>query len=103
MMNCHVTQKGDCARFQISGGIDEHGAEDLKSKFNELSMDSIKEVIFDFSRVDHIGSAGIGKLLLFYKNLAINGGKLRIINPSDTINELFNVLKLNAIFAISRS
>jgi len=66
-----------------------------------LNISSLSQVTFDFEKVTHIGSAGIGKFLLFYKDLALKGGKIRIENVSDSIYELFNVLKLETIFTIS--
>ena len=48
----------------------------MKRRFLEMDVTSLSEVVFDFSGVTFIGSAaGIGKLLLFYKNLAAHGGK----------------------------
>ena len=100
-MECKVTREGDLVRFEINGEIDEIGAEALKSRFRELTVTSLKEVVLDFKNVSHIGSAGIGKLLLFYKDLAINNGLLKIVNVSSAIKELFNVLKLNTLFNVT--
>jgi len=102
-MEMTVTQEGYRARFEISGDIDEPGAENLKRRFRELNFSMLREVSFDFRKVTHIGSAGIGKLLLFYKDLALNGGKIRIENVSESVYELFRVLKLDTIFTISKN
>ncbi|QTA93830.1 STAS domain-containing protein [Desulfonema magnum] len=102
MMELNVTQDRQLACFEIRGDIDEPGAEDLKQRFRELHIPSLREVTFDFKNVSHIGSAGIGKLLLFYKDLALNGGRIKIENVSETVYELFGVLKLDTIFTISK-
>ncbi len=106
-MEITVSQEGGTARFAINfkggkGNIDERGAEELKRRFRELNISSLREVAFNFSNVNHIGSAGIGKLLLFYKDLALNGGKVRIENTSEPVYEVFSVLKLDTIFEISK-
>lgn len=101
-MELTVTQEGSQARFVIDGKIDEHGAEELKARFQSLNRASVTEVVFDFKNVSHIGSAGIGKLLLFYKDLAVSGGSIRIEGASENICEMFRVLKLDTIFSISR-
>jgi anti-sigma B factor antagonist len=101
-MDLTIMQNGDQVRFEVRGDIDEPGAENLKRRFREVNICAVKEAVFDFKAVTHIGSAGIGKLLLFYKDMALNGGKIRIENVSETVWELFNVLKLNTIFAISK-
>ena len=102
-MQLNVTNEGERARFQIGGNVDEKGAEDLKQSFRGLNISSLKEAVFDFREVNYIGSAGIGKLLLFYKDMAVNGGKIRIENPSEPIYELLSVLKLDSLFSISKA
>ncbi len=102
-MEITVTQSGNEARFEITGRIDENGAETLKKRFQDINSDNLTDAVFDFRHVTHIGSAGIGKLLLFYKDLALRDGRLRIINASPTVHELFTVLKLDTIIAITRA
>ncbi len=102
-MELQVNQEQDLLRFSVRGNIDEAGAEELKSRFKEINISTIKEMVFDFSGVTHIGSAGIGKLLLFYKDMALNGGRIRIENVSETVHELFGVLKLDTIFTIHKA
>jgi anti-anti-sigma factor len=101
-MEITVEHEGERAHFTVTGKIDEQGAEELKTRFLELNQASVKEMILDFRGVTHIGSAGIGKLLLFYKTVAMAGGYIRIENVSETIYDLFNVLKLDTIFTISK-
>ncbi len=102
MMELNIIQDGKQARFEIRGDVDEPGAEDLKQRFRELNISSLEEVTFDFKNVTHIGSAGIGKLLLFYKDMALNGGRIKIENVSEAVYELFSILKLDTIFTISK-
>ncbi len=101
-MDIKATTYGDQAHFKVKGNIDERGAENLKHRFHEINASGSKEVVFDFGEVSFIGSAGIGKLLLFYKDIALNGGTMRIENLSDSVYEMFNVLKLNTIFSVSK-
>jgi len=89
--------------FKINGEIDEQGAEVLKENFINLNKSNLKTLTLDLKKVTHIGSAGIGKLLLFYKDIAISGGELRIINVSDTIYSLFLTLKLDSVFKIEKT
>ncbi len=101
-MDVNVTRDGENVRLQVKGRIDETGAEEMKRRFNELPLNAIKMVDFDFSRVSHIGSAGLGKLLLFYKAAKQNGGAIRISGASQPIYDLLMELELNQIFTISQ-
>lgn len=102
-MEITVSPQGAEARIEVFGSIDERGAEEMKRRFLELDLATIKEVTFDFKGVTFIGSAGIGKLLLLYKNVAAQGGKIGIENMSKDIYTMFKVVKLDKIFSISPS
>lgn len=102
-MELSFTQTQDHVRFTLKGMVDESGAEALKTQFASLDKSSLKEVTFDFKEVSHIGSAGIGKLLLFYKDVAINGGIIRITQPSENIYRLLTTLKLDSVFQIDNA
>jgi anti-anti-sigma factor len=101
-MEINTTPQGDGFLMEITGSIDERGAEELKRRFLEMDVSSISEVVLDFKGVTFIGSAGIGKLLLFYKSLAAHGGKITINNMGKDIFTMFKVVKLDKIFNISQ-
>ena len=102
-MELSMNQENTRAYFKISGNIYEAEADQLKSKFKAMNIQSIKEVTIDFGKVQHIGSAGIGKLLLLYKDLAAAGGTIRVENLSADLHELFLAMKLDSLFTLSRS
>ncbi len=100
-MDVTVSRTGDSAWFEIKGKIDERGAEELKARFKKVNASSLKEAVFDFKRVSRIGSAGLGKLLLFYKALSANHGNIRIENTNRDIHDLLLELQLDSIFTIT--
>ena len=93
--------EGNRCRIAVKGIVDEKGAETLKKEFTKLNLSQIKELTVDLKEVEHIGSSGIGKLLLFYKHLSANHGTLRVTNLSAPLNDLFLELKLDSLFTIS--
>ncbi|HLZ20111.1 MAG TPA: STAS domain-containing protein [Smithellaceae bacterium] len=99
-MDIKVSQTGDSGRLEIFGDIDEKGAEAFKARLQELK--TAKKVEIDFSHVGYIGSSGIGKLLLFYKNVTLEGGKVTVSNLSSDLYSLFRELKLDTIFTITQ-
>lgn len=100
LLNLDQSEKG--ASIVITGEIDERGAEELKRRLSEIKLTKGVRVVFDFSGVTHIGSAGIGKLLLFYKNIVPHGGFIRIEKAAQPIFELFQQLKLDTILTVTR-
>ena len=99
-MNLKVEKNEGKAVVFISGNIDIPGAEDLKKTLAGLGEDDLNAVVIDFTGVTFIGSSGIGKLLLFYKNFTAKGGSLSIVNLSDEIVALFKAIKLDKLFNI---
>jgi len=100
-MNIAVHQDKDRARMTIAGKIDEYGSEELKKRFYELDLAALKELVLDFKAVTYIGSACIGKLLLFYKELFDKDGKIRIVGVSPDIHELLRVVKIDGIVEVT--
>jgi anti-sigma B factor antagonist len=100
-MEVNVVANDDQVRIDIVGNIDERGAEEIKRRFLDLDLASYKQVVLDFSGVTFIGSSGIGKLLLLYKNLSHHGGTVHIDNMPKDIYNMFKVVKLDKIFKIS--
>ena len=88
--------------IDVNGHIDEKGAEELKSAFAKLQTGSTPLVVLNLNGVDQIGSSGIGKILLFYKNLAINDRRLAVVGLSPMLFELFHELKMDSLFSITR-
>lgn len=102
-MEIKVTPEDKRVSIQVVGSIDERGAEELKRSFLDLDVPALEEVELDFSGVTFIGSAGIGKLLLLYKNLASHEGKVIIKNLSKDIFTMFKVIKLDQVFQLSQT
>ena len=99
-MDIQVSMDSGRGHLAVTGDIDESGAEALKTRFYAMALKDLQEVVIDFSGVTLIGSAGIGKLLLFYKNLTVNGGALKLVNVPPEIYDMFCMLKLDTVFSI---
>ncbi len=89
--------------LKIIGRIDQQGADELKRSFKKLNLPSFAEVIFDFKEVSHIGSAGIGKLLLFERSVSDAGGEMRVENLSELVYYLITDLNLEGILKITKA
>ncbi|MCX5865661.1 MAG: STAS domain-containing protein [Deltaproteobacteria bacterium] len=100
-MTCETKLQGETAFLTLSGTINEEGAAILKQQFNTLPQNQIKELVINLASVSHIGSSGIGKLLLFYKNIAAQNGTVRLVMVPRPIHELFMELRLDTLFSMS--
>jgi len=100
-MNIVVTRENQAVLIVLQGEIDEVGAEELKRRFRDVALSAPQRVSVDFAGVIHIGSAGIGKLLVFYKDLALHGTSMSLTRVPAPIFHLFREMKLDSIFSIT--
>lgn len=100
-MTCEVTTQGETVFFTLAGSIDEEGAAALKQQFGAIKHSRTKELVIDMAKVSYIGSSGIGKLLLFYKNMAAHQGVIRLVRMPRSIHALFTELRLDTLFSMS--
>ena len=100
-MTLRVDTSTDEIRVMPTGDIDHEGAEALKSAVAGLSLNGKKAVVFDLRGVGYIGSAGLGKILLFYKRLSAEKVQMRIESASPAIHKLLLELRLDTLFKIA--
>ncbi|RMF60044.1 MAG: anti-sigma factor antagonist [Calditrichaeota bacterium] len=84
----------------IIGAVDNEKAEELKALFQELLQKDFTEAVFDLTYVPFITSSGIGKFLIFYKNVMSKGKKMRVQGINSNLLELFKSIKLDQLFPI---
>ena len=85
-MECIYVPDEKVLTLKVTEEIDEHTTEKLRRKMdNEITRFLPRKVIFDFSEVNFMDSAGIGMLLGRYKVIKMLGGELEIIN----INKMY--------------
>jgi anti-sigma B factor antagonist len=99
-MNVKTSVEGRKTYMDVSGSIDIPGAERLKKSLTKVLESDSNEIVINFEEVNFIGSSGIGKLLLFYKNFTAKGGQISIINLNKEITMLFKAIKLDKLFNI---
>ncbi len=72
-----------------------------KSQEAEKILNGITESkVLDFRNLKYISSSGLGILIKVQRGLDASGDKLKIINASDHIRELFTVTRFDLIFDI---
>ena len=101
-----LTRKNEgvlCAYFQDVRIIDESRITSLGLEMTELiNNPDNQKIILNFQQVSFMSSAMIGKLVLFGKKCKAAKVNLRMCNINDNVEEVFNLMKLNKVFAIDK-
>ena len=101
-MEFRLAQQEEAVMISIIGAVDNENSEELKSQFQNLLSQEFNEAVFDLTHVPFITSSGIGKFLIFYKNVVAKGKKMRIKGINDNLFELFRSIKLDQLFPIEK-
>lgn len=92
----------DLMIIQFEGDLigEENGPEIIESVNNSLN-NNITKCVIDISEVRYINSSGIGVLITILTKFRNTGGEVVLVNPSEHVQKLLVITKLNAIFTIS--
>ncbi len=99
----NVDEVGDVtiASFVDKKILDENNIQQIGSQlFALVEEDGRKRIILDFSNVEYLSSAALGKLITMEKKVKAASGKLRLCAIRPDIYEVFAITKLNKLFDI---
>lgn len=81
--------------------LDESNIQDLgRELFHLVEEDGRKKVVLNFSNVEFLSSAALGKLITLDKKSKKAGGALKFSNIRPEIYEVFAITRLNKLFKI---
>lgn len=82
----------NCLIIKLNGEIDHHSAEEIRNRIDrEFEASMAKYLVFDFSDVDFMDSAGIGLIIGRYKAVDKQGGKVAVTNVSGAVNRILDI------------
>ena len=97
-MNCEYKKEDKLLYIQITEEIDHHTTEIMRRKMDyEITRFMPRKVVFDFSKVSFMDSAGIGLLIGRYKLAKMLGGNTNIIHANRSIEK---VLEMSGVVRI---
>lgn len=89
------------ARFIDKKILDENNIQVIGNQmFGLVEEDGRKKIILDFSNVEYLSSAALGKLITMNNKVKAAKGKLRLCGIRPDIFEVFAITKLNTVFDI---
>ncbi len=91
-MDVKLLKKGTTLVIRIMEDMDHHSAQYLRQKIDsEIIKATVKNIIFDFSKVNFMDSSGIGIVVGRYKNIQKLNGKAAIVNANQKIMQIFEM------------
>lgn len=100
-MNIGLSFKDDVAFMKVEGIINSENAHVFQDNLSDVLASQAKVLELDLFECRNISSTGIGKLLLFYKDFIGKNGEIEVVRSSNSVYELFSMLKLNQLFSVN--
>lgn len=97
-------QKENLFILRLSGDlIGESSGAAIIEKANEAVNNGLRKCLVDISGLRYINSSGIGVLITLLTKFRNKSGELYLMKPSESVQKLLVITKLNAIFTIIES
>ena len=88
-----VTPEGTALNVSVDGRIDATNAEEFRDTIS-ADLKRVNVLTLDFQNVDYISSVGIRSLLLLFKQLRRQDGRMEIININEQVREILKLIGL---------
>ena len=95
-MKINKNYTGKELTLEVEGRVDTITSQELESEITQ-ELGNFDSLIFDFSKLEYISSAGLRVLIATQKKLET---PMRIINVNDTVGEIFKMSGFDKILKI---
>jgi anti-sigma B factor antagonist len=86
---------------RVDGQLIVGNRQELKDLVNQSLDAGDRKFLIDFSRTGYIDSSGLGALVALSKRVRELGGELRLSGLNEDLRSLFELTKLDTLFAIA--
>lgn len=97
-MTINKISDGEKLTVAITGRLDTNSSPKLEAELRQ-SVDGVTELVFDFSEVEYISSAGL-RVLLAAQKVMKRKGSMKLVGVSDEIQEVFEITGFSDILTI---
>ncbi len=91
-------QNGTALEVALEGRLDTVTAPELEAEL-KTSLQDAESLVFDFSKLDYISSAGLRVLLSAHKIMSAKGG-MKVTHVNEIVQEVFEVTGFSDILTI---
>ena len=100
-LDIHEVKDVTVVRFRDQKIVEDINIQELgQEMFRLVESDNRKKLLLNFSSVDFLSSAALGKLITLDKKMKAAGGILKFSNIRPEIYEVFVITRLNRLFDI---
>jgi anti-sigma B factor antagonist len=99
-MNIQTTKSGNRVTLALSGRLDTLTQAELSGELEKVLASEKVNLVFEFSALDYISSAGLRVLLTAQKKINALAGTMKIVGARPEIKEIFEMTGFAGIMTI---
>ena len=99
-MSFAMTREGEILVVDVGGQLIVGNRQELKQRVMDELERGERRFLIDFAQTGYIDSSGLGVLVSLSKKIREQGGELRLANLNEDLKTLFELTKLDTLFAI---
>jgi anti-sigma B factor antagonist len=86
---------------EVEGQLIVGNRQELKATIQQALDNGERKLLVDFAKTGYIDSSGLGALVSISKKVREQGGELRLSGLNEDLRSLFELTKLDTLFAIA--
>ena len=94
-MNITENKQGEVYTFVLEDNLDSTTAPELEERFSDIT-DDVKEIVFDFTGMEYISSAGLRTILLANETIG-DDGAITVKGANPMIMDIFDTTGFSAM------
>jgi anti-sigma B factor antagonist len=102
-MSFSIKKEGEVVVVDVEGQLIVGNRQELKELVQAALDRGERRLLIDFSRTGYIDSSGLGALVSISKKVREAGGELRLSGLNEDLRSLFELTKLDTLFAIAET
>jgi anti-sigma B factor antagonist len=95
--------EGGVTVISVEGQLIVGNRQELKNLVQDALGEGDRKFLIDFAGTAYIDSSGLGALVSISKKIREQGGELRLAELNEDLRSLFELTKLDTLFAIAES
>ena len=96
-------EAGGVVVVTVDGQLIVGNRQELKQQVIDALEGGARKFVVDFTRTGYIDSSGLGVLVSLSKKIREHGGDLRLAGLNEDLQTLFELTRLDTLFAITRT
>lgn len=101
-MSVRSTRQGDTTLIRVEGQLVAGNRQQLREAVTSDIDRGVRNFVIDFTDTGYVDSAGLGALVSLSKKVREADGSLRLTNLNEDLRTLFELTRLDTLFALDR-